>query len=409
MTASRGGPTGFHPSQASPRDRLLDAAAQLFSRDGVSIGVEALCRTAGVSKRSMYQLFDRKDEMPAASLERRIPWYEAQLAPADPDSVTPRERILYVFEQVEKASVDPGCFGCPYLAVLVELKDSEHPVSEVARAVKEALEEAFRTQTDLGGARDPELLARRLMLPRKVHHNAPPPSRARCNGGVTAPPDDCLARNEWVCGAYLSTRREVLLDAVGQHLQLTASAVLIGLALALPLAVLARRWALAAGPVLAVTTVLYTIPSLAMFSLLLPLYGLSATLVVAGLVLYSLTVLVRNILAGLRAVPRETRQAARGLGYGPIRLLLTVELPLALPAAMAGLRIATVSAVSLVTVGAIVGFGGLGNLIYAGMNTYFKAQVLTASVLCVLIAVAADLLLLGVQWLITPWARAARA
>jgi osmoprotectant transport system permease protein len=157
-----------------------------------------------------------------------------------------------------------------------------------------------------------------------------------------------------------------------------------------------------------VTTVLYTIPSLAMFSLLLPVYGLSAALVVAGLVLYSLTLLVRNILAGLRAVPEETRQAARGMGYGPVRLLLTVELPLAVPAAMAGLRIATVSAVSLVTVGAIVGFGGLGNLIYAGMNTYFKAQVLTASVLCVVIAVAADLLLLGVQRLITPWTRAAR-
>jgi osmoprotectant transport system permease protein len=226
---------------------------------------------------------------------------------------------------------------------------------------------------------------------------------------VTAPPDDCLARNEWICGAYLSTRRQILLDAVVQHLQLTALSVLIGLAIALPLAVLARRWGWAAGPVLAVTTILYTIPSLAMFSLLLPLYGLSATLVVAGLVLYSLTLLVRNILAGLRAVPEETRQAARGLGYGPVRLLLTVELPLALPAAMAGLRIATVSAVSLVTVGAIVGFGGLGNLIYAGMNTYFKAQVLTASVLCVLIAVAADLLLLGVQWLITPWSRPGRA
>ncbi|MGW0812264.1 ABC transporter permease [Streptomyces viridiviolaceus] len=224
---------------------------------------------------------------------------------------------------------------------------------------------------------------------------------------MTAPPDDCLARNEWICGEYLSTRREILQDAVVQHLQLTAASVLIALVLALPLAVLARRrWA--AGPVLAVTTVLYTIPSLAMFSLLLPVYGLSASLVVAGLVLYSLTLLVRNILAGLRAVPEETRQAARGLGYGPIRLLLTVELPLALPAAMAGLRIATVSAVSLLTVGAIVGFGGLGNLIYAGMNTYFKAQVLTASVLCVVIAVAADLLLLGVQRLITPWTRAAR-
>ncbi|MFG2633844.1 ABC transporter permease [Streptomyces sp. NPDC048362] len=226
---------------------------------------------------------------------------------------------------------------------------------------------------------------------------------------MTAASDDCLARNEWICGDYVRTRRQILLDAVGQHAQLTALSILIGLVIALPLAVLARRWRWAAGPVLAGTTILYTIPSLAMFSLLLPVYGLSATLVVAGLVLYSLTLLVRNILAGLRAVPEETRQAARGLGYGPVRLLLTVELPLALPAAMAGLRIATVSAVSLVTVGAIVGFGGLGNLIYAGMNTYFKAQVLTASVLCVLIAIVADLLLLGVQWLITPWVRARRA
>ncbi|MFF9583415.1 ABC transporter permease [Streptomyces achromogenes] len=226
---------------------------------------------------------------------------------------------------------------------------------------------------------------------------------------MTPPPDDCLTRNEWICGVYLSTRRQILFDAVVQHLQLTSLAVLAGLVIAVPLAVLARRWGWAAGPVLAVTTILYTIPSLAMYSLLLPLYGLSGTLVVAGLALYSLTVLVRNILAGLRAVPEETRQAARGLGYGPVRLLLAVELPLALPAAMAGLRIATVSAVSLATVGAIVGYGGLGNLIYAGMNSYFKAQVLTASVLCVLIAVAADLLLLGVQRLITPWTRTARA
>ncbi|MDO0938622.1 ABC transporter permease [Streptomyces sp. DG2A-72] len=190
---------------------------------------------------------------------------------------------------------------------------------------------------------------------------------------MTARPDDCLARNEWICGEYLSTRREILLDAVGQHVQLTGISVLIGLAIALPPAVLARRWGWTAGPVLAVTTILYTIPSLAMFSLLLPVYGLSSSLVVAGLVLYSLTLLVRN------------------------------------PAAMAGPRIAMVSAVSLVTVGAIVGFGGLGNLIHSGMNTYFKAQVLTASVLCVVIAVEADVLLLGVQRLITPWTRAARA
>ncbi|MGW2303097.1 ABC transporter permease [Streptomyces sp. NPDC001809] len=222
---------------------------------------------------------------------------------------------------------------------------------------------------------------------------------------MTAPPDDCLARNEWICGAYLSTRSEILTDAVLQHLRLTAVSVALALALALPLAVAARRWRWAAGPVLGVTTLLYTIPALAMFSLLLPWYGLSASLVVAGLVLYSLTLLVRNILAGLRAVPEETRQAARGLGYRPIRLMLTVELPLAVPSAMAGLRIATVSAVSLVTIGAIVGHGGLGNLVYSGMNTYFKAQVLTASVLCVVIAVAADLFLVGAQWLLTPWTR----
>lgn len=222
---------------------------------------------------------------------------------------------------------------------------------------------------------------------------------------MTAPPDDCLARNDWLCGSYLTSRREILQDAVIQHLQLTAVSVSVGLLVAVPLALAARRWRWAAGPVLGVTTFLYAVPSLAMFSLLLPVYGLSASLVVAGLVLYSLTLLVRNILAGLRAVPEETRQAALGMGYGPVRLLVAVELPLALPTAMAGLRIVTVSAVSLVTVGAIVGYGGLGNLIYSGMNTHFKAQVLTASVLCVVIAVCADLLLLGVQRLLTPWTR----
>lgn len=222
---------------------------------------------------------------------------------------------------------------------------------------------------------------------------------------MTAPPDDCLARNDWLCGSYLTSRREILQDAVIQHLQLTAVSVSVGLLVAVPLALAARRWRWAAGPVLGVTTFLCAVPSLAMFSLLLPVYGLSASLVVAGLVLYSLTLLVRNILAGLRAVPEETRQAALGMGYEPVRLLVAVELPLALPTAMAGLRIVTVSAVSLVTVGAIVGYGGLGNLIYSGMNTHFKAQVLTASVLCVVIAVCADLLLLGVQRLLTPWTR----
>ncbi|MDC0765420.1 TetR/AcrR family transcriptional regulator [Streptomyces sp. HD] len=150
--------------KASTRDRLLDAAAELFYRDGVSIGVEALCRTAGVSKRSMYQLFTSKDEVLAASLERRLPAYEAQLTPGSQPAGTPREGILRVFERLEEVSTEPAYQGCPYLAALVELKDPEHPASVVARGAKERLKDYFRTQAEEGGARDPELLARQLML-----------------------------------------------------------------------------------------------------------------------------------------------------------------------------------------------------------------------------------------------------
>ena len=215
----------------------------------------------------------------------------------------------------------------------------------------------------------------------------------------------CLARNEWLCWDYLTTRRDVLLEATVEHVSLTVQAVLLGLVLAVPLALLARRVRGARGLVLGGSTALYTIPSLALYSLLVPYTGLSARTVVLGLALYSLTILVRGILAGLDAVPAEVRESARGMGFGPARALMRVELPLALPTILAGVRVATVSTVALVTVGFIVGHGGLGNLISEGLRTLFKAQVLTASVLCVLVAVAADLLLLGVQRAVTPWQR----
>ncbi|GHF63121.1 hypothetical protein GCM10010218_50850 [Streptomyces mashuensis] len=220
--------------------------------------------------------------------------------------------------------------------------------------------------------------------------------------------ESCLISNAWICGEYVRTRGQELTDAVLQHIGITAASVAIGVLVAFPLALLARRWRGLAGPVLGATTVLYTIPSLAMFSLLVPMYGLSVAVVITGLVLYALTILVRNILAGLAGVPEEAREAARGMGYGPLRLLFAVELPLALPSLMAGLRIATVSTISLTTVGAIIGYGGLGNLILEGKNSYFKAEVLTASVLCVVLAVLADLALLLVQRLLTPWTRAGR-
>ncbi|MEU6808027.1 TetR/AcrR family transcriptional regulator [Streptomyces sp. NPDC046831] len=150
--------------KASPRDRLLDAGAHLFYRDGVSIGVEALCRAAGVSKRSMYQLFGSKDEVLAASLERRLPGYEARLVVPDPrDAAAPRERILHVFERLAQAAAEPGYRGCPYLAALVELKDPGHEASRVAQGAKERLGEWFRAQAEHGGAADPVRLARQLM------------------------------------------------------------------------------------------------------------------------------------------------------------------------------------------------------------------------------------------------------
>jgi osmoprotectant transport system permease protein len=129
------------------------------------------------------------------------------------------------------------------------------------------------------------------------------------------------------------------------------------------------------------------------------------TTVVIGLALYAITILIRNIVAGLDAVPDDAIEAARGMGYGPTRMLFRIELPLALPTILAGLRVATVSTVALATVGAILGFGGLGNLLFDAVNTQFKAQILAASVLCVALAVAFDLILLGVGWLLTPWRR----
>ncbi len=217
--------------------------------------------------------------------------------------------------------------------------------------------------------------------------------------------DNCMVRNDWICGEFLTSRAELLTDALVQHVWITVVSVLIGLVVALPLALLARRYRKLEWMVVGATTALYTIPSLALFALLLPLTGLSPATVVTGLVLYSLTILVRNIIEGLNGVPSDVVEAARGMGYGGGRLLFTVELPLALPSVMAGLRVATVSTVALTTVGAIVNYGGLGNLLLEAVNTQFRPQVLTASVLCVLLAVTFDLLLVGAQRVMTPWTR----
>ena len=221
----------------------------------------------------------------------------------------------------------------------------------------------------------------------------------------------CYSRlvNEWVCGDYVVDRRQEIVDATVQHIGITVVAVVLGLVIAFPLALLARRLPRLESTVLAVTTGIYTVPSLALFPLLVPFTGLSATTVVIGLALYALTILVRSLLEGLRSVPDEVRESATGLGYGRRSLLMKVELPLALPVVMAGLRVATVSTVALTTVGSLVAYGGLGNLIKDGVLTNFRAELFTASVLCVLLAVVLDALLVLAQRLLTPWTRGVRA
>jgi osmoprotectant transport system permease protein len=219
--------------------------------------------------------------------------------------------------------------------------------------------------------------------------------------------DGCLVRNEWLCPDYVTSRQDQIVEALREHIWITIISVVIGAVVAFALALVARRWRPLVAWVLGLSTMLYTIPSLALFSLLLAFTRLTSTTVIIGLVLYSLTILVRGMLTGLDGVAGDVREAALGMGYGPGLLLWKVELPLALPAIFAALRVATVSTVALTTVGVIVGHGGLGNLIYAGLRSNFKSEVLTASVLCVVLAIVADLLLLGLEKSMTPWRRIA--
>ncbi|MDP3894888.1 MAG: ABC transporter permease, partial [Nocardioides sp.] len=172
----------------------------------------------------------------------------------------------------------------------------------------------------------------------------------------TAAEPRCYSRavNEWWCTDYLVDRRPELVDATVEHLWITFTAVALAVLVAFPMALLARRHPRLESTVLGASTGLYTIPSLALFPLLVPFTGITATTVVIGLALYALTILVRSMLDGLKSVPDDVRESADGLGYSPTSRLLKVELPLALPVMMGGLRVATVSTVALTTVGALV-------------------------------------------------------
>ena len=214
-----------------------------------------------------------------------------------------------------------------------------------------------------------------------------------------------MAAQPWVDWAWVRSHRELVLELLREHVELTVLAVLVGLALSMPLALAARRWRRLYPPVLVGTGILYTIPSLALFALLVPWTGLSRTTALVALVSYTLLILVRNIVAGLDGVPPDVVEAATGMGYGGVRRLVAVELPLALPSIVAGVRIATVTTIGLVTVAALIGHGGLGQLILDGLNRDFRTPLAVGSALSVAVADVADLALLRVQRRLTPWAR----
>lgn len=192
-----------------------------------------------------------------------------------------------------------------------------------------------------------------------------------------------------------------------EHIELTVIAVGVGFIIAFALSLVIIRVPRAEAPITWVTGTLYTVPSLALFALLIPYTGLTIVTAEIGLVSYTLLIFIRNIVRGIRGVPAEVREAAVGMGYAPREMLWRIEVPLAVAVIVAGIRIATITTIGLVTVTALIGQGGLGFLIVDGMQrSFFTTEMIAGAVLSVALAIAADTLLVLVQRRLTPWTRA---
>jgi osmoprotectant transport system permease protein len=217
----------------------------------------------------------------------------------------------------------------------------------------------------------------------------------------------CERTNGWWCTDWLHAHwGDTLQPALVQHVQLSAIAVGVGFAIAFLLALVGFRYRLLDPPIGFLSDFLYTIPSLALFQLLVPITGLTVTTVEIALVSYTLLILYRNMIEGLRAVPADALEAARGLGLTRAQTFLRIELPLALPAIMGGLRVATVSTISIATVAAFVIPKGLGRPIFIALNQdLFKTEILAAGGLAVALALCSDALFVLVQRALTPWNR----
>ena len=211
---------------------------------------------------------------------------------------------------------------------------------------------------------------------------------------------------EWLADNFM----EDVVPAFLQHIYLCFVSLAIALIISLPLGILAARYRRLYLPLTAITGFFYTIPSFSMFALMIFVVGLSVgrTPAIIALVLYSLLVLIRNVVTGLDSVPPETKDAARGMGLTDRQILWRVELPLALPVIVAGMRIAFVTVIGIAVIGAYINAGGLGNLIFDGITRDFPTMYITGAVLSTLLAIGADLLFVGTERVLSPWARRAR-
>ena len=231
-------------------------------------------------------------------------------------------------------------------------------------------------------------------------------------GGPVIPnfghPSACLKRNGWFCTDWMGKHwGDTLQPALVQHIELTLIAVGIGFGIAFLLALVGFRWRVFDAPLGGLTDLLYAIPSIALFQLLVPLTGLTVTTVEIALTSYTLFILYRNILSGLRSVPDEVLESARGMGFTRLQTFLRVELPLATPAILAGIRIATVATISIATVAAFLIQYGLGAPIFDAIETpdLFRTELLASGGLAILLALTADGLLAVAQRAVTPWNR----
>jgi osmoprotectant transport system permease protein len=225
---------------------------------------------------------------------------------------------------------------------------------------------------------------------------------------ILGAPSDGWLWWDWVTRHVTSSPVSLsLIDALREHASLTVLSVVIAQLVSLPLAVAASRRRRVENVLLAALGVVYTVPSLALFAFLVPITGLSRTSALIGLTAYNLLVMVRNDIAGLASVPTDVKEAATGLGMSRRRRLVRIEIPLALPAIVAGIRVATVSTVALVPITALIGQGGFGQFINEGLQDLFKTPLVVGIVCSIVLAVAADLGLVALEKRISPWSRTA--